>query len=153
MLANSTAPTNVTLSVDASGLVPGTPYGGDVVISSSVGDIIIPIELTLLQGPVLALSADTLTFYSVFGKSSSQTQTITVSNEAAGVLSGLTATWGGESWLVASLDSDTAKAQLSVTVDTATLELGIHTATIQVSSPVASNSPQALTIIADIREP
>jgi hypothetical protein len=74
---------------------------------------------------------------------------MTVANELRGVLTGLTVT-GAPSWLTATLGSGTGPTTLSVSVDGSGLVSGTHLATLQVASPVASNSPREVTIVLDI---
>lgn len=148
-LGGTAAPTRLTLGVDISGLVPNTTYSGDVVITSSAGDIAVPVSLNMLGRPSLSLTTDTLRFSTTLGHPAPPAQVILASNEGAGILSGLTV-GGAPIWISASLASDTATTTLTVSVDPATLGAGTHTATLQVASPTAANSPQSIAVVLDI---
>src|SRR5208282_4572045 len=77
-------------------------------------------------------------------------QTVAVTNTGGGTLSGLSVSVSyisGSGWLgTPSLNPTTAPATLTVQPNTTSLAVGTYMATVSVSSGVASNSPQAVSV-------
>lgn len=101
--------------------------------------------------PVITLSTATLAFNATPGGGNPLAQTVGISNSGGGSLTGLavgTITYTGASgWLQApSLNSTTAPATLTVQPVTGALAAGTYTATIPVTSGVASNSPRTVAV-------
>jgi predicted phage tail protein len=84
------------------------------------------------------------------GSGNPASQNVSVTNTGGGTLSGLatsvTYVTGTSGWLTASLNGTTAPATLSIQATTGALAPGTYTANVAVTSNVAANSPQAVTV-------
>jgi hypothetical protein len=152
-LSATTAPANLTLQATTGVLTAGA-YTATVVVSSPVAGNSprnITVTFTVTAAPLIALSTNTVGFAAEAGGSSPASQILSVSNGGGGLLTGL-----GESvsyapgeptgWLGSTLSTTTAPASLTLQATTGSLGAGAYTATVTVSSPVAGNSPQNITV-------
>jgi hypothetical protein len=158
-LSGTTAPATVTLNVTTTSLAPGTYTVSDSVVSSVATNNPQIITVTFVVGPpatpVIALSPSGVSFTAMAGGPTPAAQTINVTNGGGGTLNGLavgTVTYGAgqaTGWLGASLSGTTAPATLTLSVTTMSLLPGTYTASVPVTSSVASNSPQpaAVTLV------
>lgn len=101
--------------------------------------------------PSIGLSLTAVIFNATAGAGNPAAQTINVTNSGAGTLSGLAVGTivynpAGTAWLGTSFNVTTAPATLTLTAATGSLIPGSYTATVPVTSPLASNSPQQLTV-------
>ena len=102
--------------------------------------------------PAIGLSPAALSFVAAAIDTNPQTQNVAVSNSGGGTLNGLAigtiqyAAGQPQGWLSASLDVTTAPATIAVKVTPAGIAAGTYTATIPITSPVASNSPRTVTV-------
>jgi hypothetical protein len=107
-----------------------------------------------VPAPAIVLGATSLTFTSGAGAASPPPQTVEITNGGGGTLTGLAAAIAGTpDWLDASLSATTAPAMLTVGPVTTGLAAGTYTATIAVSSPVASNTPQTIGVTLTVTPP
>ncbi len=151
-LSATTAPATLTVQASKTGLAAGT-YNGTIAVTSSVANNspqTVAVTFTVTQPPAIGLSETSLSFASV-GAGVPAAQPVTVSNVGAGSLTGLgTAIAYGAGqptgWLSASLDGTTAPATLTVQASPGGLNSGTYQATIDVTSSVASNSPQRILV-------
>ena len=101
---------------------------------------------------VIALTGSTVAFTAGQGGANPAVQTVGITNGGSGPLTGLaisptTYTPGQPAnWLAVSLSSTTAPANLNFQPTVGVLGPGTYTATVNVTSPVASNSPRTVTI-------
>ncbi len=158
-LAGTSAPTSLRLSARADALEPGTYVALVRVASagSSTGAITVTFDLSD-SAPVIGLSESTVEFERGPGDATVAQAAVTVMNLGSQALTGLGAgvTYGaGEptGWLVASLSPTTAPATLSLSASSVGLVAGAYTATVDVLSPVALNSPQSVIVSLVITEP
>lgn len=140
------------ISPATAGLPRGT-YGAEVTVTSTtplVEAVTLPVTLTVSQGPAIALEPAALEFEVVRGSDSPPPVGVTISNGGGGELSGLSTTVSyaglGGGWLSTSLSGTTAPATLELQVDPGNRLPGTYIATVQVSSPVAENSPTLLSV-------
>jgi hypothetical protein len=155
-LSQTTAPSTLTLTVTTGSLAAGI-YTGSVALTSaaasnsprflSVAFTVTPPE----AGPTISLSSASQTFSAATGGPDPEAQTVSVTNGGGGTLSGLAVNvaYGvGEptGWLSASLSGTTAPSTLTLTPTTGSLTEGTYTASVAVTSAVASNSPQFLDV-------
>ncbi|MBL8326977.1 MAG: Ig-like domain-containing protein [Rubrivivax sp.] len=102
--------------------------------------------------PAITLSSTALTFTAAPGGANPLAQVVNISNSGGGTLGGLavgaiTYGAGATGWLQAPvLNSTTAPATLTVQPVTGALAAGTYTATIPITSGVASNSPRTVTV-------
>jgi hypothetical protein len=146
-LNTATAPATLTVTANPAALSAGT-YTATVAIASGVASNSpqnVLVSFAVAPPPAIGLSPGTLSFSGVSTGTSPAAQTVSVTNTGGGTLSGLSAgiSYGsGSGWLSASLNTTTAPATLTVSANPAALSAGTYTATVAVSSGVASNSPQ-----------
>lgn len=126
----------------------------DVAVSNLSGTKGIGTELfaVKVKGSQIALSPTSVSFSSIQG-GNPDPQTVNVSNGGFGKLSGLgvgTITYGSgqpTGWLTASLSATSAPTTLTLTATSGTLVSGTtYTATVPVTSSVAINSPQTISV-------
>jgi len=138
--SSGTTPAYPSVSVNSTGLAPGT-YNGSIVFSTSAGTDTIPVTFTLGQPttPIVGVSAATLTYSGVVGQTGPAAQSVIVTNTAGGVLKwqATVATSVGGNWLSAaasngSLTSHQSTA-LSVTAQLKTLPPGIYNGTVTIT--------------------
>lgn len=136
---------NLTIAVDAvTGLY-------DVAVATRSGPKGIGTELFTIKGRLIALSPTTVSFSSTQGVNPDP-QKVNVSNAGIGKVSGLavgTITYGSAQptgWLAASLSATSAPTTLTLTATSGSLATGTYTATVPVTSSVANNSPQTVSV-------
>jgi Bacterial Ig-like domain (group 2) len=147
-LGSTTAPTTLSLSANTAGLPLGT-HTANVRLSSNlpgVADADVQVKLTVNPGPAIAVSQNNVTVQATNGSNASA-QMLTITNSGGGTLTGLaigTIFYGASQptgWVSASLSTTTAPATVTLSFNTAALPTGSYSATVPITSPVASNSP------------
>ena len=103
------------------------------------------------KNPAIALSKTSVTFTAQQGSGNPTSQTVSVTNSGGGTLTGLgrSITYSGgqpTGWLSTSFNTTTAPATLTLQATTGSLAAGSYTATVAVTSSVAVNSPQNITV-------
>ncbi len=155
-----TAPTSLVLTARVGNLPAGT-YSASVRIASSVAqNSPQTVSVTFTVGaalPAIVLDPTSLSFDAVRGGSNPAARTVAVRNGGGATLDGLaiSVTYpGGQAggWLTTSLSSPAAPASLTVGVVLGSLASGSYSASIRVSSPAASNSPQTIEVTLEVRE-
>jgi glucose/arabinose dehydrogenase len=101
--------------------------------------------------PALAVSPASLSFGGSAGGANPAAKTLTVSNTGGGTLS-FSAT-DDAPWLTVTPGTGTAPRDLSVTVDTAGLAAGTHTATVRVESAGVAGSPKLIPVTLTLDPP
>jgi hypothetical protein len=130
----------------------GTAGGQARIVGQIRGDEDTLFVSILSQGsPAIGLSTATVNFAATAGGANPASQGVTVNNTSVGTLSGLAVGTivygsGASGWVAASLNQTTAPATLTLTATTGSLAPGTYTATVPVTSGVASNSPQNITV-------
>ncbi len=158
-LTGTRAPTRVRLSARAGALDPGT-YVALVRVASQgarTGTVTVTFNVSE-SAPVIGLSQSTVEFERDPGDATVAQASVGVTNLGSQELTGLGAgvTYGAAEsagWLVASLSPTTAPATLSLSASAAGLVAGTYTATVDVLSPVALNSPQSVAVSLVVTEP
>lgn len=146
----------VTVAPSIAGLTAGT-YTASVPIESPVASNTpqsIQVTLVVAPPPAINLSSASLTFNAFEGGANPAAQVVTITNGGGGLLSGLAAGTivygaGPTGWIQVPLVSPSAanpSAQLTVQPLTGSLPAGTYTGTIPITSSVASNSPQVVTV-------
>ena len=164
-LNQNTTPATLTVGTNAgivSGLGAGV-YGATIVITAANATnspVTLPVDLTIsTPDPAIGLSQSSRAFAITEGGSGGASQPVTVTNVGGGTLTGLAEQVvfpsGDPDWLRATLDRATAPATLTLTLRSAvsTLAVGVYTATVRVTSDVASNSPQNVAVQLTVGEP
>lgn len=143
--------------VSSSGEVRGEGVGATTIRAEAEGvEASVPVDV--LRWPVIALSTSELGFEATAGEGSPPPKEVEIANEGDGELSGLSAavdTEGpeGVDWLSASLAGSAAPTTLAVAVTTGDLSPGEYQGTVDVSSPVAENSPRQILVTFEVKEP
>jgi hypothetical protein len=141
---NSLTPGSLTISVNPSGMTPGS-YPGSVTVSApgaSNSPLIIPVTLAI-NSTVLSVTPSILTFFGAVGLDPNP-QSIQISNTGTGSLN-----WTAShtsSWLGLSATSATTPASVTVTSGTTSTGIGRFNDTITVASNGVSNSPLAVPV-------
>ena len=132
---------------------------GAVAVTATAKGVSGSSQVTVNALPAINLSVATLNFSATEGAANPASQFTTITNSGGGALTGLaTGTIdygpGVTGWLqVPTLNTTTAPANLTIQPVTGSLTPGIYTATIPVQSPVATNSPQTLTVNFEVTAP
>jgi hypothetical protein len=110
-----------------------------------------PVTFTVnpVSSPAISLSPTSLTFNATVGGSNPSSQNVTVSNSGGGTLASPTTSTtyhSGSGWLSVNCTGSSAPYTCSTQPTTGSLAAGTYTATVNVSSSGASNSPQSYTV-------
>lgn len=150
--ASGTAPRDLTVAVDTSGLAAGT-YTGSVTVTASGAtgsprSIPVTLTVTAPAPPVLAVAPTGLAFSGQTGAGNPASKTLAVTNTGGGTL-GFTASDDAQ-WLSVTPTSGSAPRDLTVAVDVAGLPAGTHNGTITVNGGSAGTKtiPVTLTLTA-----
>ena len=153
-LGGATAPTSLTLQPTTGSLAAGS-YTATVPITSGVATNsprTITVTFTVAANPpVIALSPTSVSITATAAGGNPAPATVNITNTGGGTLSGLavgTITYGAgaSGWLAASLGTTTAPTTLSLQATVGSIAAGSYTATVPVTSGVASNSPQNVSV-------
>ncbi len=117
---SGTTPTHPTVSINDTGLQPGT-YNSSIVFTTSTGSDTVPVTFTLGQPtePVINISTNTLTYNGVVGQGNPSPQNIVITNSAGGTLNwqaSFVAPTGGGNWLNVSSPGGSLAAHQSVSL-------------------------------------
>ena len=144
---SGTAPSDVQLAVDISGLPVGTYYDTVVVTSDSADNSpqIASVRLDVVDNPpVLAVSPAALSFEVVLGDPDPSSKSFDITNSGAGSLN-----WSAakkSSWLSLSASSGTAPSTVDAQVAAGGLVPGTYRDTVVITSGDAINSPQTVIV-------
>ncbi len=99
----------------------------------------------------IGIAPSSVSFAAIQGGANPSSHTVSVTSSGARSPAGLAVgsivyAGGAAGWLSTSLDASSSPASLTIAAATGTLAAGVYTATIPVSAPEASNSPQTLTV-------
>lgn len=139
--ASGTGAGAVTLAVNTAGLAAGTHTATITVAAPGASNTprTATVTLTLTPPPSIGLSPKSFTYSAQVGGPNPNSQTLAVSNDGGGTLN-----WTASddaSWLTLAPTSGTNAGSVTVSVNTAGLAAGTHTAIITVSAPGAANTP------------
>ena len=143
-----------TAVVDASGLTPGT-YIALVAVTDPAAanraDVVVGLEVFASQSPQIALDPGSVAVGLRPDQAPPAAIPIVVNNTAFGTLN-WTATISGTppTWLSLSSTAGSDGDAFNLHIDHAGMPRGAHAATVEVSDPSASNSPQVLTVDLEI---
>ena len=150
-LDDTSAPTQISLDVDPESLETGVYDAAVEVSSPAAANSPQELRVRLTVGdppPEIEVVPDTVHWATTEGNSPSD-QSVQVQNQGSGELGDLAASVsyaGGEptGWLSAQLQAPTAPTTLQLSVQASDLPPGTYSATVQISSPDAVNSPQTV---------
>jgi len=141
--AFGTAPSNVSVFANSTGLATGTYYDTIVVSDPNATNnpVSVPVKLILNEPPpTIELSDDYFTFFAVADSSNPDDQFLTVYNIGGGTLN-----WNAthsQSWLDILPSSGSDGTTITLSIDITGLPYGIYWDTIEVSDPAATNDPE-----------
>ena len=142
-------------TVDDAGVVLGVGPGASRITGSVEGQEA-SATIVVLRPPTIRLEADSAVFDLAPGQSDPATVEIRIGNGGDAPLTQLTTdiAYDGASrdWLVAQLASSTAPTTLTITVHTAALEAGRHTATVTVSAPGTAVPPAVIAVAVRVEQ-
>src|SRR5579884_794388 len=148
---NGKTPTNPSVGINTTGLMPGV-YHGNVVFSSSVGTQTVAVTYTMGESttPLLSLSTGSLTFNGVVGQNNPASKSITISNTGGGSLkwSAAATTSSGGNWLSVSPNNGQIASQptnSSLSVPASVLGAGMFFGS-SASGQVSVNQSSSLTV-------
>ncbi len=147
-----TAPSNVVLSVNTSGLMAGI-YTDSVLVSAAGATnspqlVVVNLEMTI-PPPLIVLSTDSLYFQGLQNDANPPDQSFNITNGAVGTVLNWTAT-ETETWLDLDATSGTAPSTVTVSIDNTGLTAGVYSTDIEISDPTASNDPQFVTVVFEV---
>jgi len=146
--ASGTTPASLSVSVDPTGLSPGS-YDGTITITApgaSNSPQTVSVSLTVTSStsaPTISLNPNVLNYTYQSGGNLPQALAVTVTASSAVAF---TAAASGGGWLSVSPASGTTPASLSVSVNPTGLSPGSYNGTITITAPGVSNSPQTVSV-------
>lgn len=151
-LSASSAPATLSIAADAASLAEGS-YQALVRVSSGVAGVdpvLLVVDLVVAPGPAITLSSTRVDFTAVVSQASPGDQSIEVTNGGGGTLHSLSLGPidydGAGGWLQAALSNTVAPTDLVFGVSSGALAPGRYTASVEVRSAVADNSPRTVEV-------
>ena len=148
----ATAPADVTVSVNPSGLAAGSYFG--LIAFSSVGGedqtYYVPVSLQVSDDPILTVPSQSLIFTATAGGPISAAQKIKVRGTGTSSPFQVTA---NEGWLHVSPGSGTTDVDLSVQASPASLTAGYYFGVVQIEIPGVQNSQQYVPVVFVVNSP
>jgi uncharacterized membrane protein len=151
-LDRTTAPAALNLQAMTGPLTAGT-YNATVSVASGVASNspqTVDVTFTVTSPPAIGLSRSTVTFNAMADGDDPPTETVAITNTGGGTLTGLSSSVsyvsGTPGWLTTTLDATTAPATLSLQAATGALAPATYIANVAVTSGVAWNSPQTVSV-------
>ncbi len=136
--------------VDSAGGITATGLG-TAQVSATVNGITGTALVIVALPPAIGTSLSAVPLTVIANSGAPSATTVAVTNAGGGTLSGLAVgtiayTVGAPGWLTANLNQTTAPATLSLSAAPGSLARGSYTAQVPLTSAVASNSPQTVTV-------
>ncbi|WP_405285025.1 Ig-like domain-containing protein [Gaopeijia maritima] len=151
-LSASSAPATLSIAADAASLAEGS-YQALIRVSSGVAGVdpvLLVVDLVVAPGPAITLSSTRVDFTAVISQASPGDQSIQVTNGGGGTLHSLSLGPidydGAGGWLQAALSNTVAPANVVFGVSSGALAPGRYTASVEVRSAVADNSPRTVEV-------
>jgi len=142
--ASSAAPSNFFVGITSQTLPAGV-YKATITLHPNNGnpDVVIPVTVSISLGN-LTVSPTTLSFTQAAGGNPPPSQTINVGS--TGAILAFTAFASNANWITVSSGSGATPGQVTVSVNGANLQSGNYSATVNIVSAGAGNSPQSVTV-------
>jgi uncharacterized protein (TIGR03437 family) len=141
-------PGTIGITIDPSRLTPGT-YQANVSVQDQTCNIILAVTARAVS---IQISQTGLQFNATSGGQSAPPQTVNVSNGGPGTLNWTAAVQtfnGPDGWLVIQPGAST----VTVAIDASQLTAGQFFGSVRISADGAANSPQTVTVVADVTDP
>ena len=153
-LSDTTAPATLTVTPITTGLNVATYHAIVVITATSATNspLNVPITFDIAAAPIpsIVVTPPAVTFQDTVGTSAPAAQTVAITGNGRGTLTGLKATVayasGGTGWLTVSLSDTTAPATLTVRSANTGLNAASYRATVNVTGTGSPNSPQTIPV-------
>ena len=153
---SGTAPGNLVVSVNTTGLVVGT-YTGTISLTPTAGSNNTPqtiaVTLVISNTPLLMLSPSAVTFTTTAGAGGSSFQNLAVtSTDGSPIPFSVVSNTNGSNWLLVSSASGTTPTNLSLTANPSGLAVGTYTGTVTIAATAGTvaNSPQTFPVTLNV---
>lgn len=144
--SGGTTPTDLTVSVNPTGLSAGT-YNGTITVTSAFANTVpIPVTLTVATKPLLSVTPATLAFGYQLGGPAPPVQTLSVSITGSSPLN-YAVSWTGGSWLKINPAGGTTPGSVRVSADPTGLAVNTYSGSITITAAGASNSPVSVPVV------
>ena len=143
-------PSRVTVTLDPAGMSEGLHQAELTVEApeSANSPATVAVDWTLEDLPVIEVDPESLTFTSWVGGPNPAAQTLSITNPGPGTLNWTVDCAGAN--LACTPESGTAPGQVTVSVDTSSLGVGVYDTAITVESPEGYNSPVTVDVTLEI---
>jgi hypothetical protein len=150
--ANGIAPGNFVVTVNTTGLTPGTYTGIITVTPSGATPQTIQVTLVVSNTALLVLSPNAASFTATVGTGITQSQNVAVTSTDGTPLNFSVGLSMGTSWLLVNTSSASTPANLSLSANPSGLAAGTYTGTVTItaSSAAVTNSPQTLPVTLNV---
>jgi hypothetical protein len=152
-LSDTTAPATLTVSPTTTGLNVSTYHAIVVITATSATNspLNVPVTFDIAAAPVpsIVVAPGLVTFEDTVGTSAPAAQTVAITGNGPGTLTGLKATVNyasGAGWLTVSLSDTTAPATLTVRSANTGLNAASYRASVNITGTGAPNNPQAIPV-------
>lgn len=145
----STAPGNLSVSVNPTNLTAGVYYGAIALNPPGTNGLVVPVQVNIAGPSTLNVSASSVNFAYQTGTTAPAAQTLNLTSSGTTPVSftaSATTTTCGSNWLVVSPQSSATPAPLSVQINPTGLQPGNCTGSITISAPGASNPTQTIPV-------
>ncbi|MFB3827286.1 MAG: hypothetical protein ACE15B_10980 [Bryobacteraceae bacterium] len=147
-------PFDLNVTVNASGLTPGTYTGAITISGTGANQITVPVNLTVSPALTLVVTPSTLNFTAQVGGAAPSPQNFQVASSGGVLTFSVTGTTSsGGNWMTMTPSSGNTPGPVTVGINPATLAAGNYIGTILVSAAGASNSPQTVTVNLTVQPP
>ncbi len=149
--STGTTPDSVAIGIATDTLTSGTYFGNVLFIDTLNHDSTnyVSVRLEVISG-MLHLSKDSIRINALAGMDTTFTEDIAITNEGVGVLHWAASTEA--SWVTLSTESGTAPSNISVSIATTSLPVGVYTAPVVIDAGNAFNSPDTVWVTVAVRE-
>jgi uncharacterized protein (TIGR03437 family) len=152
----ASAPASLSVSVNPTGLDPGTYYGTITVTPSAANNSpqTVSVTLTVSAAATLTISPATLSFVFQIGGVAPAAQSLSLGSSGTALpFSASATTTSGGSWLSVAQNTGTTPANLGVSVKPAGLGTGLYSGNITINSPGAPGNSHSILVTLDISAP
>jgi uncharacterized protein (TIGR03437 family) len=148
--AIASTPSDLTISVNPTGLSAGT-YNGSITVSSlnASNNLSVPVTLSVSSQPLLSVTPTTLTFPYQLGSPTPSPQILSISGTGSSSLS-YTVVAAGGGWLSAGPAGGNTPGSVTVSVNPSGLSSNTYNGTITITAAGAENSPVVVQVVLQV---
>jgi hypothetical protein len=151
---NTSAPSVLTVSQDGTATAVGS---GSATVTATSEGVSGSAQVSVRLQASIRLSGADLSFEAMRGGADPSAQQVAITNpgeaQLVNLATSVTYVEGAAGWLVTSLSATQAPSTLTLSPSVAGVSSGTHRARVDVTSPVADNSPQGVTVTFEVVEP